>query len=189
MEVKVITVPEATERQEAVTKEMNKTGLDWEFVYAKPSDEVNSNQEGWTTGANSLRLTTIDIVSKAKDDLWIWEDDSVVNEKYLKQVISQLDKLESFDFIHFNYSGGKFYDYKNIGPFRKTLDGVYCCQSYIINRNVFKDYQEELKKNEPIDSGTKRLHQKRRNSYVVEPAPVTHFKNKYSYIRNKIVNY
>ena len=97
--------------------------------------------------------------------------------------------LKEFDFIHFNNSGGRYFSHNSIGPFRKTIDGVYCCQSYIVNSGVRDAYLEGLKKNNPIDSVTKELHKKRKNSYIVEPSPVSHVKNKYSYIRDKVVNY
>jgi hypothetical protein len=183
----------AVERKEAAIKEMKKTGLDYSFVVPEKSQMADSKYESWTNGADSLRLTTIKLIEQAIEDnedcLWIWEDDSVIDELSFTRFKEELDLGLDFDFIHLNYSMGKLFSMRNIGMLRKTIDGVECCQSYIIHSGVFEEYLEGLKVSRPIDLTTRLLHRKRKNSYVVEPAPVSHTIGKYSYIRDKIVKY
>jgi len=192
MIVKVITTIEATDRQSSIRTEMIKTGLEYELIMALPCESIDEATQGWTEGADSLRRTTIKLVEEAiekDDDLWIWEDDCVIDEFLLKESIKDLVLLNSFDFVHFNYSTNGQFSHKNIGCFRKTLDGVYNCQSYIINKGILKSYLDILQKKQPIDSGTKQLHKRNKNSYVAEMSPVKHKKGMFSTIRKKIVKY
>jgi len=193
MRIYVINLPEAVERKASIVKEMEKTGLLYEFITPEKSEEIESKTAGWTTGANSLRLTTIKLVEAAiRDDvdcIWIWEDDCLIDKMRFDYTFKDFDFEKDFDFIHLNYSGGGVFHMEARGGLRLTVDGVYNCQSYLINKKVYKDYLELLQREVPIDQSTKDLHRIRRNSYVVEPAPVQHKENKYSYIREKIVNY
>ena len=193
MRVVVINTEEAKDRLVNITKEMTKTGLDYSVITALPKVELSKTNSGWTSGADSLRRTTIEIVKKALEDnvtLWIWEDDCVINKSYFDRMMKSLPLLnDNYDFIHLNYSGSKMYSHKTKGPFRLMIDGSYNCQSYIINPSVMREYLELLEDKVPIDQNTKDLHSKYKNSYIVEPAPVSHTVGNYSYIREKKVDY
>jgi hypothetical protein len=186
-------MPNATERKESIQKEMAKTGLSYEFVIPEDSDDIESKSPGWTSGANSLRLTTIKLIEEAiedkKDFVWIWEDDSIIDKRKFDSFIKEFKDFTDFDFIHLNYSAGTVFSGWSKGLLRKTIDGVECCQSYIISSCVFKEYLKALQIERPIDLSTKFLHKKRQRSYVVDLIPVSHKAGKYSYIRDKIVNY
>lgn len=196
MKVFVINLPEATERKEGIIKELNKTDLDYEFVVPEESDEEIDPIQGWTNGANSLRLTTIKLVRQALeeglDNIWIWEDDCIIDKSEFGNMMDYLPTmlLEDFDFIHLNHSGGfRFSLLTKFKVFRRTIDGVRNCQSYIINKGVYKEYLKVLENKTPIDEMTKLLHQRRKRSYVVDTRPVDHKVGKYSYIRNMVVDY
>ena len=197
MKIFVINLPEAIERKTSIIKEMNKTSLDYEFVTPERVEEVKNPKEGWTTGAKSLRRTTIKLVKKALDQgldyIWIWEDDCIVNQSDFKDMMSVLPGMlaKNFDFIHLNHSAGiRFAMFTEDTLFRRTLDGVRNCQSYIINKGVYKDYLKYLERHEiPIDEVTKFLHRKRKKSFIVDTKPVSHKVGKYSYIRRQVVDY
>jgi len=195
MKVYVINLPEAIERRERVTVELAKTGLSYEFITPETSPPIENETHGWTRGANSLRLTTIKLIEQAiaddEDMIWIWEDDSLVNEVLFNQIAQHLPTIYEvgFDFVHLNWSLGGVHSLQSIGPFRKTISGVYCCQSYIIHKDVYASYLERLQNLVPIDESTRYLHKTRTNSYIAEPPPVMHEPSKYSYIRRDIVNY
>ena len=195
MKVYVINLPEAKERRAQVIKELEKTGLEYEFVTPESSEELAPKElrSGWTRGANSLRLTTIKLIEQAvrdeEDMIWIWEDDSIVDELNFHHVYKQFDPTRDFDFLHFNHSGGQLFSLQSSGGMRKILSGVDCCQSYIINKQVYELYLRGLKVRRPIDATTKLLHQLNQKSYVAEPICVFHEVGKYSFIRNKIVDY
>ena len=177
MIVKLITTVEAKDRIEKANIEMKKTGLVYDVVYALPKMEIENENEGWTEGADSLRRTTIELVKdaiKSDDDLWIWEDDCVIRKPFFDKMMDDLELLTDFDFIHLNNSGGKAFSMSSKGSFRKTIDGVYNCQSYIVSNNALPLYLEELKVSRPIDASTKLLHRKRKKSYIVEPSAVSH---------------
>jgi hypothetical protein len=197
MKVVVINLLEAEERKKAIISELKKTKLEYEFVVPTKSRKKIDPVEGWTSEANSLRLTTIKLVKKAiKDEeefLWIWEDDCVIDKNLFTQMNKNLPDMlkRGFDFIHLNHSGGlRFSIFNTCKSFRLSLDGVRNCQSYIIHKGVFESYLKLLQKNEmPIDEVTKHIHRMRRYSYVVDYPVVSHTVGKYSYIRKQIVNY
>tara|TARA_R110000764_G_scaffold119210_8_gene206822 strand:+ start:3203 stop:3784 length:582 start_codon:yes stop_codon:yes gene_type:complete len=193
MKVYVINLPEAVDRKESIIKEMCKTSLDYEFVTPEVSLDINEPRPDWTKGANSLRLTTIKLVEKAiadnEDMIWIWEDDAIIDEFYYSKLEKQIIDFPSFDFIMLNYDYGSKLSHIKRGVLRKTLTGVYRCTSYIINRGIYEEYLKELKVLRPIDASTKKIQKRRKNSFIVEPKPVHQEVGKYSYIRDKIVNY
>ena len=101
-----------------------------------------------------------------------------------------LPLLKSYDFIHLaHHSDGGYFSTNVIGCFRKTLHGVYNCQSYIIAPHMMEEYLELLERPVPIDQNTKDLHAKYRNSYIVEPSPVSHEPGQFSTIRQKKIDY
>jgi len=193
MKVYVINLPEAEERRNSIIKEMKKTNLSYEFIIPEPSENIESDNPGWTKGANSLRLTTIKLIEQAiknnEDSIWIWEDDSIINKDHFYTFVEDLSLIDDFDFIHLNWKIGGVSSIRSIGCMRKTLSGTFCCQSYIINKNIFEEYLKELKVERPIDATTKLLHKKNKNSYLVEPPVVSHIPGNYSYIRKEKVTY
>ena len=193
MRVVLINTEEATERLFKVKKEMSKTSLDYEVITSLPVQPIDNEIEGWTPGADSLRRTTVQLVKESlekKEDLWVWEDDCIVTDYKFNKFMSDFHLLKSFDFIHLAHScySCKF-STQTIGCFRKTLNGVYNCQSYIISKNIMEEYLKMLERPVPIDQSTKDLHIKYQNSYIVEPSPVSHEIGQFSTIRQKIVNY
>ncbi len=52
-----------------------------------------------------------------------------------------------------------------------------------------EEYLFFLQRPVPIDQSTKDLHFKYKNSYIVEPSPVSHKTGEFSTIRQKIVKY
>jgi GR25 family glycosyltransferase involved in LPS biosynthesis len=194
MKVYVINLEEATERKASIIKELDKTDLSYEFVIPIPSSiEVDDSRLGWTNGADSLRLTTINLVEKAieadEDMIWIWEDDAIIDEEAFSGFVKELPKYINFDFIMLNYERGSRLSIHKTGCLRKIINGTLRCTSYIINKSVYEAYLKELSKEQPIDHATARLHSFRQRSFIVEPKPVCQEVGKHSYIRNKIVNY
>ena len=192
MKVYVINLPSAEERRESITHTLNKLGLRFEFVVPEESHEVVSNREDWSAGANSLRLTTIKLIEKAikneEDCIWIWEDDACVDETFFNLFYSRLDKAPEYDFLMLNYDSGTLYNTCKNG-FRRIKNGVLRCTSYIIHNSIYEEYLRELQIERPIDWSTMCIHRSRKRSFVVEPKPVYQEVGKYSYIRDKIVNY
>ena len=192
MKVVLINTREATDRLEKVKVEMDKTFLEYELVYALPTVELETERGGWTKGADSLRRTTIEIVKKALEEnetLWIWEDDCVIDKNLFEMFTRDFPLLKSYHFIHLAHHPTGNFSHRNTGCFRKTLSGVYNCQSYIISPIIMKEYIKMLERPVPIDQSTKDLHKKYQNSYIVEPSPVSHNTGEFSTIRQKIVDY
>lgn len=192
MKIVLISTVKAIDRQKKVKIEMAKTGLEYELVLALPTVEIENEKVGWTKEADSLRRTTINIVEKAlerNEDLWIWEDDCVINKTLFDKAVKDLPLLKTFHFIHFAHHLSGVFSHKTVGCFRKTLSGVYNCQSYIISKSIMKKYLKMLDNPVPIDQTTKNLHNKYYNSYIADPSPVSHKKGEFSTIRQKVVEY
>lgn len=192
MRVVLINTKEATERLKKVKVELAKTSLDYEVITALPREPIENPNEGWTEGADSLRRTTISIVKESlgkNKPLWIWEDDCIITDYKFNGFMKQLPMLTSYDFIHLAHHPSGNFSMSNIGCFRKTLDGVYNCQSYIISPGIMEEYLQLLERPVPIDQSTKDLHKKYQNSYIVDPSPVGHRRGEFSTIRQKKVDY
>ncbi len=196
----IISLEESTDRLNPLVEKLRGLNI-FSYKIVRPivvEEEVHNPTEGWNKQALSLKLTTIEIIKEAIEKdypfIHIFEDDSVIDEKnYLKFMVNFnkfTEKDLNWDFIHLNWSNGNRFSLESVCGFGRTLDGVLCCQSYIINKEVYHEYLDcLLKYNTPIDEITKYLHRQRKRSFVVYEKPVIHERGKYSTIRQKIVNY
>lgn len=182
------------ERYNKLEIELNKTGLKPVFVEPEPLDHSFVPKRNFNREMNSLRETTIKLIEKAIDDdldyIAIMEDDCVFDK-------NALDRLEAvglpdvFDFVNLSSSGTPLLNFK--GPVKNMFYNIsrsLSCQFYIINKMVYKNYLNLLKKNHyPIDEITSYIHSTRGMSYLVQPEPVSHTPNRHSTLRNKKVTY
>jgi hypothetical protein len=196
----IISLEESTDRLNPLIEKLRGMNI-FSYKIVRPvevEEEVENPSEGWNKQALSLKLTTISIIEEAMEKgypyIHIFEDDSIIDEKnYLKYITNFnkfINKGLGWDFIHLNWSNGNRFSLESVCGFGRTLDGVLCCQSYVINKDVYQVYLDLLlKHNVPIDEITKHIHKHRKRSFVVYEKPVIHEKGKYSTIRQKIVNY
>lgn len=193
----VINLESSVERFKNVTNEFNRLGLVVEVVRPLTATNPLSKDTGWGIGAASLRLTTIMLIENAIRDneemIMIFEDDSYFHDnlwRSFEKDFSFFKKNCNFNFIHLNHSAGERFSLQSKNNFIMTIDGVECCQCYIIHRRVMDMYLLYLKTYfVPIDTVTKFLHKKIGNSFVYASSPVYHKPNQFSTIREKIVNY
>ena len=191
--IHVINRPQDEERRSKIEPLLQ--WFDYCFIEPEPTRPVKKETSAWNERANSLRLTTIKLVEEAMEMdapyLFIMEDDAVFNPDHLEEFYENFEKVKggTWDFLHLNYSGGETFDVQSMHRFRRTLDGVFCCQAYLINKNVYPLYLKMLENEAPIDAVTKKIHFLRKKSYIYEPKIVFHPEGEYSTLRNKKVDY
>lgn len=204
--VYVINTQNAILRMEEVTIELKRNGITFERIEAIPLDEIEIPEDkgpkwdidGWNICAISLLETTCRIIEEAKlknyQRILIFEDDAYIEDEKLNLVLPRIKQLieneREWHFIHLNYSNTNSFKFTNYQYINRLSKGCLCCQSYIINHQVYDLYLEKLRdKKEPIDETTRKLHTLYQKSFVPSFLVVNHIKNKYSTIRRKEVPY
>lgn len=200
--VLVINVASYKERKANTIANLRKIGMeegrDYEFFRAttgrsKFAKFNGKSYQGWNRNAAGLVYTTKRIIEKAKKEGWksvfIMEDDvDFINnfETMYKSAIKNLP--ENYDFFHLN-STPMIPTKWHKGIVHK-IGAAWCCQAYAVNESVYDVYLEELERSEcPIDEMTLMLHKQRNNSFCTVPNLVVHHENKFSSLREKIVEY
>lgn len=200
-EVFVINLDESTKRLDSFKKHALKNNI--EFTRITPVDsslfsEKPTKDNGWNNNAKSLKETTKGIIKLAKEkghkSVMIFEDDAVINQLLFTQFLEDFkqfkERFKRYDFIHLFHSHAFNFSLHSYYNFRLTKDGCLGCVSYIINESVFDIYLNELDKFEmPIDHITRRIQRFRRRSFLYGLKAVTHTPNKYSTLRERIVDY
>lgn len=197
--VVMINLPSAKERLATATANCEKLGIEFEVVkaIAGTSKKVEMNTKpylGWNRNAAALALTTLGIIKKAKKDklknIFIMEDDVDFIPLNAKVIFNTAFKNlpEDWDFFHLNVQHelpGKW-----VASCLEKLGGAWCCQAYGVNHTVFDAYIEELEKFAmPIDNITLNFHKSRGKSFATKPCVVVHHTDRYSTLREKIVEY
>ena len=200
MKIFVINRVQDEGRLESVLAEFERNCIDAEIVRPEIVDRSIElkETEGWNHNALSLRNTTIKILERAIEENYesvlIFEDDAFINDRIYQKFKSDLKKFKQkvnfWHFLNLNFGKGIKYDAKEIHGFYKTIDGVDCCQAYVISNRIFKTYKMFLEANMlPIDTITAYIHSKFGASYVYAERPVYHKQGQYSTLRDKIVDY
>lgn len=204
--VYIINTRDAKLRMMEVTREMERNNIQFTRVEAVPLTKVvlpedkgdNWDKWGWNICAVSLIETTIGIIEEAIQNnykrIMIFEDDSYINDDGFNQLLPNIKKLmdveREWHFIHLNYSGTNKFRFTPYGNIMRLSKGCLCCQSYIINHQIYETYLTELKKKKkPIDETTRDLHTLYKKSFIPSTPVVEHQKNRYSTIRRKDVPY
>ena len=204
----LINTKNATDRMESMSKHLGELDIKFNRVEAVPTDlleDVDKSEhenidprftEGWNINAKSLLETTRGIIKESIDNdydkILILEDDAFFQnyEKGVDMLSGFLEKCTYWDFIHLNYLNTSYFGFTQYNGILKLTQGCFCCQAYLINKNVMKAYLEELDKcDKPIDHTTRKLHKTRKRSFVVNQKMVTHTPGNYSTIRERIVEY
>jgi len=174
------------ERYSQLVEELSKLKEPYTIIEpVKAEDSVKSR-------IASLRKTTINLVKHAKDNnlphITIIEDDCKINKEVYDYFYDK-EFPKQFDFINLSVTGKQVFGLNTINKVFRKLNGGLGCVFYIIGETVYDEYLKLLEYETPIDEITKYLHIKRNNSYVADPEPAYHEKNKYSTLNNKIVKY
>lgn len=197
----VINLEKSKDRLEKFQEQAKK--YDIEFTRVIPVDSTQFSitpieENGWNNNAKSLKVTTQGIIKEAKSkgckNILIFEDDAKINDTHYNNFLSDLkhflDFAKVFDFIHIFHSHGVEFSLSSYYNFRLTKDGVFGCLAYIVNESVFDIYLQQLERHEaPIDHITKRIQFHRRRSFLYMKNVVIHEKNKWSTLRERIVDY
>lgn len=204
--VYIINTKDAVLRMMEVTLEMERNDIQFTRIEAVPLTKVilplekgpDWDKHGWNICAVSLIETTIGILEEAISNnykrIMIFEDDSYIEDDSFNKILPSIKMLinneRDWHFIHLNYSGTNKFGFTPYNSILRLKMGCLCCQSYIINHQVFQIYLDELKKKlKPIDETTKDLHTLYKKSFVPSTPVVSHKKNRYSTIRRKDVHY
>lgn len=204
----VINTKNATDRMESISKHLGDLGIEFTRIEAISTDlleDVDKSgyenidprfTEGWNINAKSLLETTRGIIKDSIDNnydkILILEDDAFFHdyEKGVNSLSEFLKGYDGWDFIHLNHLGTPYFGFTQYNGILRLTQGCFCCQAYLINKNVMEVYLEELDKcDKPIDHTTRKLHKTRKRSFVVNPKMVTHTPGNYSTIRERIVDY
>lgn len=180
------------ERLKELVPELESVGISPIFVEPEPVDESFEDKPRFNKKMDSLRRTTIKLVSDARDQgleyITIMEDDCKFRVNNYKS-FQERGLPEDFDFIHLNVTGRDVYGFHLVKGIFRPFYGV-CCQYYIIHSQIYDDYIRLLTNSMvPIDEVTRYIQMKRRKSFAVEPLPVYHENNRYSTLRGKNVKY
>lgn len=193
--VYMINLDDQVERYESAKAECEKHNIVFERISAiKGSDSLPFNgvpSEGWNTNAAGLCMTTINIIEDAKakgyKKILILEDDVRFLSNYDMLISNLKGAPEDWEFLNLASNHKIMPTYYAQGLY--TLSGAICCQAYGVSDKMYDVYLAELRKYaKPIDEVAAELH-KRGKSYCSIVNLVYHEKNKYSTLREKIVNY
>ena len=199
-EVFLINLEAATDRLKSSMEGLRRNQIHAIKVIPIQSSLMNVEvvRSGWNKNAKSLLETTKSIIDYAKVSglkrILILEDDVCFNDQQLAEFISDYDKfsnvVKKWDFIHLHHSHGRRFSLRSNNGFRLTLDGVLSCQAYMIDEGVYDEYLKLLENyDKPIDSLVRHIQKTKKNSYVYVSNPVMHEKGKWSFLREKIVDY
>lgn len=192
----LINLDDAKDRMESVRKECETAGIDFERISSVKGKDVaflGEETEGWGKNALGLTLTTIGIIKRAKKEglkrIFILEDDAKFSFNFKRASANFLTKVpENWGFISFNCFHLEDPEYVAHGVCR--INRALCCQAYGISEAMYDSYIERLEmQSKPIDEHTADLHEELKNSYCPSCNIVYHVKNKYSTLREKVVNY
>ncbi len=200
-QIYVINLDKSTDRLQSITEESIRNKFSFKRIVPVDSFQFSikpTKDNGWNNNAKSLLETTKLIVKEAKElgykNILILEDDAKIDIALFGQFLVDYDHFRSrfrtYDFIHLYHSDSFEFSLSKFHNFRLTKDGCLGCVAYIIHEQIYDSYLKELEKNNfPIDHTVKKIQFYRRRSFIYEPEVVIHEKNKWSTLRESIVNY